>query len=165
MVALRLVHPEVHLLALEEFERGKRVDREVRNQPDQEEIDLRHEQANGEDAHQAAVRAPELEDDVARRFRVGQVLCLVVLDGVKEEGRERIPEEVVDARRQEAGHGHQPPVVPCVDGQRHDLGCGVRPEAHEVAVKQAYRVERNQHDDQPHHEHRDGHALVVEYPV
>ena len=89
----------------------------------------------------------------------------MVLYGVEEKRGERVPEEIIHTGGEEARHRHQPPVVPCVYGERHDLGGGVRPEPHEVAVKQADGVEADEHDDQPHHERHNGHALVVEYRV
>lgn len=98
MVALRFVQAGVDLFSFEKFKGCERVHPQVCDQPYEEEVDLGHQQADGKNAHQAAVGAPELEDDVACCFGVRKVLGLVVLDGVEEKWGERIAEKVVDAR-------------------------------------------------------------------
>ena len=123
-MAFGKIPPPIDLLSLKEFERGEGVDHQVGRESYEQKVDLRHEQPHAEDGHEAAVNGPQLHDDVTRELGVRKVLGLLVLYGVEEKGRERVAEEVVEARAREAGHRHHEPPIPCVDGERHDFGGG-----------------------------------------
>ena len=96
---------------------------------------------------------------------VGQEFGLVVLYGVLQPGGDGVGHEAGDARVCERGACKQPPLVPGVDGDRHEARVVGGAKGHEVRVQQVDALQRSHDRHHPQGEKCDGHPLVIKYMI
>jgi len=144
LVALPLaVHDDVVHLVVQKVSCGQEVDNQIRRQADDQKVDLGegHKEADG--AHDHRVSGPHLDDEEARCFRVRNVVCLVVLHCVYDEGRDRVARKGSDAGRNKGVYRHTPPLGPGVERHIEQASLGVGSYGEEGGVVNYHNVQEN----------------------